>query len=282
MMQAPVRSQPEACQGWRAHLELAFARRDGLPILALNRHTGPLRLQRPLFPEKDVCHAYILHPPGGVVGGDQLVLDAAVNTDAAALITTPGAGKFYRSDDQWASQKNRLTVSDGGCLEWLPQETIVYSGAMARVVTRVRLEGAAKFIGWEIVCLGLPACGRPLDSGRLFMAMEIYRDDRPLFIDRLSIRDATDIARPTGLRGFTVTATFVATGCRREMVTALRDLAGDHAGMETGITCMDDMIVARVLCDDSWKVKVLFQSIWSHLRPVLTGRDACFPRIWET
>jgi len=273
---------PARSQGWQARLELAFTQRKGSTVLENNRHTGPLRLQRPLYPEKAVCHACILHPPGGVVGGDQLVIDAVVKTGAAALITTPGATKFYRSAGEVAVQENCLVVSNGGCLEWMPQETIVFPGAKARIATRVDLDSDAGFIGWEILCMGLPACGQPFGSGNLETIVEIHRNRRPIFMDRLRLQGEDDLNRPAGLRGFSVTATFVVTGCRPDMLPPVRQVDKDRPEMRIGITLMDDLLVVRTLGDDSSEVKSLFTSIWAQLRPKLTGRDVCVPRIWET
>ena len=189
-------------QGWFAGLELEFEPRHGRTVLAKNRHTGPLRLQRLLYPESRVCHAYILHPPGGVVGGDQLRTQAAVKTGASALVTTPGATKFYRSDGRKARQENQLHVEKNGRIEWLPQETIIYPEANAEIVTRIDLEEGAGFVGWDILCIGLPACNQNFNSGFLKSSIELSREGDPLLADRLRVTGTADRNRPAGLRGF--------------------------------------------------------------------------------
>jgi urease accessory protein len=272
----------EGPQGWQAHLALEFTSREALTVLNGNRHTGPLRVQRPLYPEGGVCHACLLHPPGGVVGGDHLALEAVVKSDAAALITTPGATKFYRSGGARARQENLLSVEKNAWLEWLPQESIVYPGADAEIVTRVNLAEDAGFMGWEIVCIGLPACGRPFTSGRLETDLEIHRGGRPIFKDRLIVADEADLRRPAGLRGCSVNATFVATGGNPEMLAPLRQIVNADPKWLAGITLMEDLLVARYIGDTSSEAKRLFQKIWTWLRPHLSGRPACAPRIWET
>ncbi|MBI5551325.1 MAG: urease accessory protein UreD [Desulfobacterales bacterium] len=269
-------------QGWQAQLALEFSSRQGLTILSGNRHTGPLRVQRTLYPEAQVCHACLLHPPGGVVGGDRLRLEVAVKSDATALITTPGATKFYRSGGARAIQESLLSIERNAWLEWLPQESIVYPEADARIATRVNLAEGAGFMGWETVCIGLPACGRPFTAGRLETSIEIHRGGRPIFKDRLMVADQADLRRPAGLRGCSVSATFVATGGRPEMLAPLREiLQGDETRL-TGITLMEDLLVARYLGDSSAEAKKFFHELWSWLRPNLSGRKACPPRIWET
>lgn len=272
----------EPSQGWQAQLALEFSSRQGLTILSGNRHTGPLRVQRTLYPEAQVCHACLLHPPGGVVGGDHLRLEVEVKSDAAALITTPGATKFYRSGGARAIQENRLSIESNAWLEWLPQESIVYPDADARIATRVNLADGAGFMGWEVVCIGLPACGRPFTAGRLETSLEVHRGGLPVFKDRLMVADEADLRRPAGLRGCSVSATFVATGGRPEMLAPLRRIVNADPKWLAGITLMEDLLVARYIGDTSSEAKRLFQEIWTWLRPNLNGRKACPPRIWET
>ncbi len=274
--------QPLQCRTWFARLDLEFRSRDSGTVLTGNRHTGPLRLQRPFYPEDGVCHACILHPPGGVVGGDRLELHTVVKSDAAALLTTPGATKFYRSGGDRASQANHFFVASNGWLEWLPQETIIYPGAEARSVTEINLEADAGFIGWEILCLGLPACGRPFQFGSMQTTFDIIRAGRLLLKDRLNVAGAEDIARPAGLRGYSVSATFAAAGCHPAMLEPLRQIVADHCDMLAGVTLLDELLVARCLSDSSSKVKELFKALWTWLRPHLSGRNASPPRIWET
>jgi hypothetical protein len=122
-----------------------------------------LRVQRPFYPEsREVCHVYLLHPPGGLVSGDELQIDIAVGRDAWALLTTPGAGKVYGSDGQGVRQQQALRIARGGTLEWLPQEMILFDGARADLGTRVELEGDARFLGAKKTscCCSPPACWR--------------------------------------------------------------------------------------------------------------------------
>jgi urease accessory protein len=143
--------------GWAAELALRFAVRGerGRTELVGRRHVGPLRVQRPFHPEPSgACHVYVLHPPGGVVGGDQLALDVSVESGAHALLTTPAAAKLYRSAGPCARVQQALRVGEGARLEWLPHENIAFSAANAELTTRVELEQGARFLGWVVLCLG--------------------------------------------------------------------------------------------------------------------------------
>ena len=274
-------SQPDAATGWFAGLELGFSSRDRETVLHKNRHIGPLRLQRPLYPEDTVCHACVLHPPGGVVGGDRLEIHVDVESDAKALVTTPGATKFYRSNGQPAMQESHLQIS-GGHLEWLPQESIFFPGANAVNTTSVHLENDGVFMGWEILCMGLPSCGQPFTQGGVTSTIEVNRGGRLIFRDRLRIMDGADLDRPAGLRGHSVAATFIASGCRPEMIPPMREAADAFQEMLVGITLIDDLMVARYIGNRSSEAKALFESLWTRIRPPLLGRRACAPRIWAT
>lgn len=269
-------------RGWFACLELEFEPRHGRTVLARNRHTGPLRLQRLLYPEEQVCHAYILHPPGGVVGGDQLETLITVRAGASALITTPGATKFYRSDGRKARQENRLHVEKDGAVEWLPQETIVYPEANAEIVTRIDLEKDARFMGWDILCMGLPACDQDFNNGFLKSSIRISREGRPLLEDRLRVTGTDDLNRPAGMRGFSVCANFMALGVAQDALTPVRERLGSKSGSFRGATLMEDLLVVRYLGNSTFEAKGLFQAIWTWLRPRLFGVNACPPGIWAT
>ena len=210
--------------GWQAQLTLAFQRRNTRTILGHCSHQGPLQVQRPFYPEgDDVCHIAVLHPPGGVVGGDELRIDAALDTGAQALITTPAAGKFYRSAGPCAGQSQHLRVAAGATLEWLPQENIVYNGARVRALTRVELQGNARFLGWEIFCLGRPAAGETFSAGEYRQHFELWREGEPLYLEqgRYAGGDAV-LDAPWGLRGQAVSATLLCNGAAPDGVNAIR------------------------------------------------------------
>ena len=142
-------------------------------------------VQRPFYPEgPEVPHVYVLHPPGGLVGGDRLRLDVTIDARAHALITTPAATKIYRSAGPLASQKQRFEVGEGGALEWLPQETILHDGANADLTTRVSLAAGARFVGIDTLCFGLPARGETFATGRCRQRFEIWRDQTKPHRDR--------------------------------------------------------------------------------------------------
>ena len=271
--------------GWRACLKLGFAANDGRTVLADRSHSGPLRVQRPFYPEgvAGPCHVYLLHPPGGVVGGDELNININVQPGANALITTPAANKFYRSAGATAVVAQTLSVADGGSLEWLPQDNIVFSGAMARQRTRVDLAGTASFIGWEITSLGRPAAGELFARGDFDTKLELWRDGRPLLIERTNLAaPGAMFAAPWGLNGATVFGTLVCVGKFVDAVGVLRRQWENRNIDCMTVTQLDQVLVCRYLGDRADHARDLLNEAWTVLRPLALGREAHAPRIWAT
>src|SRR5688500_3561298 len=156
----PRDALPTVETGWRATLALDFERRGERTVLAGKRHEGPLVVQKALHPEgPGVCHAIVVHPPAGIAGGDDLTLDVTVGRGAHAVLTTPGAAKWYRTSGAVARQATRIGAQAGARVEWMPQENIVFDGARSRITWEARLDAGAALIAWDIFCLGRTASG---------------------------------------------------------------------------------------------------------------------------
>jgi len=271
--------------GWAAELELGFAVVAGRSALARNRHRGPLAVQRAFYPESpDLAHVYLLHPPGGIVAGDQLTVRVDLARSARALETTPAATKFYRSEGRVAEQTQLFRVSDEASLEWLPQETIVFGSARVRTRTRVELAPGGSFCGWDIVCLGRAASGDHFGSGRLQQAFEIWQGERPLWIERATF-DANQPVRGAhwGLGGRRVFGTFVCVGQNPEAVSAARAAVDTDDACELfAVSQMRAAIVCRYLGNSTERARSVFARAWAALRPFVLGRSASPPRIWLT
>jgi urease accessory protein len=268
-----------ACEGWKARLRLGFCASEGRTLLARREHAGPLLVQKPFYPEGTTCHVYLIHPPGGVVGGDTIDLGVQCDPGSQVLLTTPAAGKFYRSRGPWAKQKNRFEVMDGALLEWLPQETILFDDCRVESLTRFELEDGARMIGWEMVALGRPACNEGFARGRARMGLEVWKDGVPLLLEQLNL-DAAMFASPCGLNKKPLSATLVAYPATPRELDAARDLAGERR--DFGATLIDRLLICRALGQQAEPVRNLLVSIWRAIRPGMAGKPACEPRIWAT
>ncbi|MEO8807249.1 MAG: urease accessory protein UreD, partial [Burkholderiaceae bacterium] len=120
---------------WHGSLNLDYRRdpHSSVPRTVVHdRHDGPLRVLASLYPEAPaVCHNVLVHPPGGIVGGDRLAVEIGLADGSHALVTTAGATRFYRSTGAPAVQTLNATIAANTRLEWLPLETIAYSGCIA-------------------------------------------------------------------------------------------------------------------------------------------------------
>ena len=269
--------------GWRAHLSLGFAHDGRRTILSHRKHVGPLVIQKPFYPEGEPCHIYLLHPPGGVVGGDQLRLDVEVNSKAHALLTTPAASKFYRSNETMATLEQSFSVKAGAVLEWLPQETILFADSHVRMQTRIELEADARFIGWELLCLGRPASGEKYTMGNCQQRFSIWRDKAPLIIETTRLHgEAAVLNRRWGLQGANVMGTCIAVGADKEVLKAVRevDIKIDK-GLFTA-TLINDVLICRVLAMQAEPARNAFIKAWNIIRPYILKREASAPRIWFT
>lgn len=266
---------------WLAALRLGFSHIAGKTHLVERYRKGPLAVQRALYPEQDLCHVYLLHPPGGVAGGDQLQINIDVRKNASALVTTPGATKFYRTKAPWSSQHQTLTVSDG-CLEWLPQENIFFPGAKTELSTTVHLKGNASFIGWEINCLGRPAVQEIFDHGETLFRFSLFRDGLPLLHERQVIKNKNDLFSCAKLRGHPVIGTLYATVQETGLIESIRNLIPEQNKHELAITQVDGLLIARYLGDSTESARTLFCDLWKALRPTVVKRPPCIPRIWNT
>ena len=271
-------SSPHARAGWQARLQLAFERRGTGTVLAERQHRGPLVVQRPFYPEGEVCHIYVVHPPGGVVAGDELQLDVQLRPGAHALLTTPAAGKFYRSEGALAQLRQNFTLC-GGALEWLPQESIFYPGAAVLLSTELRLDAAARFLGWELACLGLAASDAPFRSGELRQHLQVWRDEQLLLNERQHL-DWEAICARWGLAGQAALGTLLACPATARELELARAAVDGHSA--AACTLVDGLLICRAMGQNGAALRQAFVRIWSAVRPGLLGRAAHLPRVWAT
>lgn len=293
--------EPDA-DGWQARLELRLESLQGRTRLTHCRHSGPLRVQRAFAAERarrvgraqvgsqeraaaegEPCHVYVLHPPGGLVSGDVLQIEVDCAEHAHGLLTTPAAGKFYRRRGERVARAGQLLRVQGGTLEWLPQENIYYPNSAAQLRTQVRLDAGARFIGWELHCLGLPAIDASLEGGAVRTTLELWLDARPLLLERLRLEGESLTAR-WGLAGFPAFGTCLAYPAGPSDLEPVRRECSALNCTELMLACtiVDGVLCCRGLAQRVDHLKQAFIELWRVLRPALLGREALAPRIWAT
>jgi len=270
--------------GWDARLWLSYERRGPRTVLERRAHRGPLVVQKSLYPEgQEVCQNIVVHPPAGVVGGDRLALEVNVGENARVQLTTPGAAKWYRSSGQPARQNLHFSVAAGGALEWLPQETIVFDGAIAGLDTQVVLAHDAVFLGWEIVCLGRRFAGERFARGRFAQDVVARRDGLSQWIERARFDgDSALLESPVGLARQPVFGTLLALAplVPDEMVAACRRVRSGTG--EVAVTQLPGVLLARYRGESAEAARDYFAAVWTCVRPAILGREAVHPRIWNT
>ena len=274
---------------WHARLQLDY-RRDGDRTLAHDRHSGPLRVMQRLYPEgPGICHHVLVHPPAGIVGGDVLELEATLGSESHALITTPGATRFYRSSDASALQTTRARLGPGSRLEWLPQEALAYHGCVAQNQLVFELDGDAEMIGWDVLALGLPAAGQPFADGSFLQHLEL--PGSWLERGRIEARDRRLLDSPLGLGGRTVLAVMwfasgqpLPTARRDALLEAARDaMSNSPLAQDAGATAVaDKVVVLRALAHQVEPAMALLRQAWAAWRHTAWKLPAPPIRLWRT
>ena len=273
----------QTADGWSAALDLRYECRERRTVLAARSHHGPLRVQRPFYQEgESVCQSIVIHPPGGIVAGDRLAIAATAARGAHALLTTPGASKWYRSTGPEASQGVKLCVEPEAVLEWMPLESIVFDGARVDQRLRVDLAQGARYVGWEITCFGRTASGERFAHGRLRQRTEVYQGARPIFVEYADIEGGSRVlASKAGLAGYTVNALMLAAGfdASRALIASLRAVPAGKGDL-AGITTLPQVTIARYLGHSAHPARDWCTNLWRVLRPAMLQREALPPRIW--
>ena len=276
--------------GWHARLSLDYASEAGRSV-ARYQHDGPLRILQSLYPEGDtVCHNVLVHPPGGLVGGDTLDMQVTVGANSHALVTTPGATRFYRSEAGLATQQVRAVLEDGARLEWLPLETIAFPACDALNRARFALAPSAEMMAWDLCALGLPHAQQPFEQGVFRQHLEI----EGVWLERGRI-DAADrrwLDSPLAMAGQRALATLVfASGrpiARERAEEALRlararmDAVDPALGLQAGATQPHpQLLVLRTLSPVIEPALDLLRPVWAAWREHLWQRPGTWPRLWR-
>jgi len=289
----PVKNQ------WLANLALEFSDTPVGTQLTRTRRQGPLSVQKAFYPEgRDCAHIYLLHPPAGIVSGDELRISVTVKAAAHLLFTTPGAGRFYRArtdssiGDAKQIQITKLALEENAKCENFPQETIVYEGADGFNTVDIELTKNSVYLGWDITCLGLPDSKQPFVDGKYCQLNRLFCDGELIYHDRIALSSENNLlAHPASLAGNSVFATFLAYApakltkpqARKNLVGLLREkIIQENAQTKVSITDINGLLVIRYLGVHAQECKQLFISLWQLLRPLLVDKTAVQPRIWHT
>jgi len=268
---------------WYGKLNLVYAHRLGKTEIIENSHQAPLKVQRPFYPEgQKVCHSVILHTAGGMVGGDRLSTNVHLQTDSRTLITTASAGKIYRSNGEDAKQTIDIHIDAHACLEWLPQETILFNGAIYRQDLRIELAEGGHYLGWEIIRFGRSARGEKFTSGSWRSHTEVWRKEIPLWIDRQWLPGNEQVFHSeNSLGGKPVVGSLVWIGSSvtPEIVDQARLLLTSKS--LGGVSRLQNGFLCRYRGESTSEVRYWFTLVWQMLRQSELNSSNSIPRVWQ-
>jgi urease accessory protein len=250
------------------------------------RHTGPLQVQKPLYPEgRTVCHTVILHPPGGMAEGDTVKIDITQGPDSKTVLTSPAAAKWYKSTKNFASQEVRIRLGERAQLDWLPPENILFERARADFRFRLELGEEASAIGWETFVFGRRAMGETWDAGALRIDSQFIDGHGLLWAEKANLAGGSGLRTATqGLAGFPITGMLWAAGpnCSQTLAESLSSSLPFTDTMRAGVTCLNrDILVIRAVAQKMEPLRELMIDCWSVLRPAIHGRDSQPLRLWS-
>ncbi len=281
---------------WNASLSLSFNVSHQKTVIDDLNGYGPLRVLNLFYPEKDfgnvkTCHCYLLHPPGGLVSGDCLSVDICAKKNSRVLITTPSATKIYQADANGISQSQKISIQCvGSDLEWLPQETILYDGAKPKLELLVKLDKKSSFIGSEIICFGRKTCGEEYKTGAASQRVSIYLEDEPLSLENLRLEGNSSLLRSCyGMRSQNCIASLYAysknesqleESCK-SLALKLDDFTHSYGGA-AAVSFRNHLCSVKFIGENSRIAHKFVLEVLTHLRPVVSKRAICVPRIWRS
>ncbi|WP_159715168.1 urease accessory protein UreD [Blochmannia endosymbiont of Camponotus nipponensis] len=268
-------------EGWLGELELNFAVRKGRSVLTKCKHVGPFYVKKSFYSDNDnTPHVYLLHPPGGLVGGDKLMLDVQLESGSRALLTTPGAAKFYSSNGMCAVQKNTFKLEGNTAFEWVPQSSIFFPKTKAKVDTTFIIEQGSKVISFEMLHFGNVSLGADVYPEEVDICLNVFLYNSVGLQERLRINKLNCVIK---LGGFQISALLFAIPSDEEILNKVRKLITSVKHFQIGgATLLDEILVVRLLGNDNQYLKSLLHCIWYTIRPVIIGREVTVPRIWST
>lgn len=272
--------------GWHGTVALTYDQQGDRTVPRVQTRS-PLKMQRPFYPEgAAVCHSVLLHTAGGMVGGDRLTYDIQLQAGTQALVTTAAAAKIYTDHPLPARVDGTMRLDAGACLEWLPQDIIVFEGAQYHQTWRIELAPGAHWLGWDIMRLGRTARGERFTRGNVRSRCEVWHDGRLIWLDPQRLVGSEAMwSSPHALNGCPVIATLAWVGAHpdKSLVTAIREAWAaipDPRG-EAGVSRLQLGLLCRYRGQSTRVARSWLIDVWQHLRQHYKGQSVCVPRVWQ-
>ena len=284
---------PALMQPWRGSVHLRFEQAADGTTQWQGGACSPLKLLRHFTAGDGRCVMPLLHTAGGLVGGDQLEIDLHAAAGSRAFLTSVAAQKIYGSrgrsrvqpQGRWVQIALRAELEPGADLEWLPQETVVFAGALLEQQQRITLAPGASWLGADVVRLGRTARGEDLGAGRFCNNLGIRRGEQWAVVERLSL-EQEQLQHLHGMDGEPVLGTLVwiapeplATDQLTELLNGAR---ADREGLSgtMAIGALEPGLIARYRGGSSQAARLWFFRLWRRIRAVQDLSEPSWPRTW--
>ena len=276
-----VSASDSALQRSHGEARLRFsADTDGKSRLIERYASSPARLLTPRT-HGEAPEAVLANTAGGFAGGDSLSVSVDCGRGADGVVSGQAAEKIYRALDAPAKMQTTLRLDAGATLEWLPQETILFNGALLNRQINVDLADNARLLMAETIVLGRKAHNETFASGCLTDYWRIDRAGQPVWRDRMLVEGGGDsLFAATGFRSARALAT---------MIYAAPDAASHTEYLQTkmaslplfaGATYVRGLLIARLLGDDAGALKSVLSDVIGAFRHRVLARPATAPRVW--
>lgn len=274
---------PAPVAGMHGKAAVCLIQRDNQTRLADLHQASPQRVLFPVAADGDPLTAALVTTSGGLVGGDSLDIALTVGPQAAGLFVAQAAEKIYRSSGADCRVELDLTVGEGGWLEYLPQETILFDGARLRRQTQVAVAPGARLLAGEILVFGRIARGERMARGLVRDEWRVHRGGRLAWTDALHL-DGDIAARlddPAGFGGCHALATVVLVVDDPAPFLPVVRSCPVGPGLYFGATIVNGILVARWLASDGLALRRSFAAAWGELRTRAGGFPPSLPRLWH-
>ena len=260
-------------------------RSHGAASVSFELHGGRVRLRdlaqagsaKVLLPHGGaVPEVVFLNTSGGLTGGDRLSYRIGLGAGVRAVATTQTAERAYRAAAGMALVSVVATVGDGGWLDWLPQETILFQASALHRSTRIDLGAGAGCLVLESVVLGRTAMGEVVDHLTFRDRREIWRRGAPVIIEPFGLNDAALRAGAAVLDGSRAFASLALVAQGAEDALAAVRAVLDETGVQAAASGWDGRLTLRLAAADGWPLR---RQILRVVGVLQQGR--ALPRVWQ-
>ncbi len=261
----------------RGIARLTVTAEGGRTLLSENYQSGSAKLRFPRPPSGDPFAAVLINTAGGITGGDRFSWRIAVGPNASAAVAGQAAERIYRRTAGDAVVETVLGVADGGSLDWLPQETILFDRSSLKRTLTADVAPTARLLAVEPVVLGRTAMGETIRDVTVRDSWRIRRDGRLVFADGLRFDGDTTLTlagAATG-NGARALATVVLVAPEAESAIDRARAALIESSSEAGVSAWNGMLVARLIAIDGQALRA------DLIRLIETLRGRPMPRVWN-